>query len=903
MTSAATYPSPPNPDSSSKEGVVFSSPFTSIGKALLEVPDESGYIARLQKGIAVDKVTSFGDIKPRILTLSTDRFALFITHARLPSSSGAPETSTQQANSLIRKTPLITRKGILAKDQYLRYLDVADLSGWQTGVVATQTLEESRTGNKRLRKPRLKGVNSTVDDKAESIVSILYHGHKSLNVLVPSADNRTALLAVLRMMRSTYHMAKVWVSREALLVRYIWYDVDADQDQGIGLSEFKNMLQRINFAVSHVDKAFADFAKEVGASKKGLSYGQVMVLLQRLKNKQHGSVTDDIWTSVFGAEATTVSASVFLDKFLLGKQGMSHLTETDAENIISTLSAMEYTEDNTAASPTELTKAKFRVYLFDPMNAAYDPAAVLGSNGTDHAQDYPMSRYWINSSHNTYLTGDQLNSNSSVEAYMNALRRGCKCLELDCWDGEKSAKKKPLPVIYHGLTLTSKILFEDVIRCVKAYLMANPDTYPIILSLENHCSLEFQETMASDLETILGDFLYVPDMKNGEDNKFLPSPRQLIGKVVIKGKRPPDKDDDDEGTETAPSVAEEEEDLYAEPPANEKKKKPKVLPALARLTLFHGTKYKDFNDSIQSPASHMHSISETKITKILSKQAVNAPLWQEYNINHLTRTYPKGARVNSSNYNPILAWATGSQVVALNFQTPDMPLMINDGRFLENRRCGYILKPESVMSGEKAQETLGASMTKSNNDRTAMDMFEEYMLGASGDLAQDELLRTQLANGNTSVSEVNAHMTNRTKPLTLELRIVAGSCLPKPKGEKSGETIDPYLVVTLHDSEVDDKGKLAYTSSSFDTKPVDNNGFCPIWKDGAQTWQVVNPEVAVVVFSLKEKDWEFDDRVAEAAIPINRLRDGYRSVQLFDLNNSRSGAFGFASLLVEIKIV
>ena len=137
-----------------------------------------------------------------------------------------------------------------------------------------------------------------------------------------------------------------------------------------------------------------------------------------------------------------------------------------------------------------LTIDGFQQLLLSSANSAVDP-----SRTTTCADDMnqPLSHYFIATSHNTYVTGNQMTSASSAGMYKRCLLMGCRCLEIDCFDGPDGE-----PLVYHKHcpeASMKRIKFRDVVEAVNDYgFEASP--YPIIISFEMHCSMRHAQTQA-----------------------------------------------------------------------------------------------------------------------------------------------------------------------------------------------------------------------------------------------------------------------------------------------------------------------------------------------------------------------------------------------------------------------
>uniref|UniRef100_A0A8C1BVV9 Phosphoinositide phospholipase C n=1 Tax=Cyprinus carpio carpio TaxID=630221 RepID=A0A8C1BVV9_CYPCA len=431
-----------------------------------------------------------------------------------------------------------------------------------------------------------------------------------------------------------------------------------------------------------------------------------------------------------------------LTKFLNEKQRDSRLNEElfplvrpeQVKNLIE-----KYEPSSSNASRGQISPEGLMFYLMGSETSVVK----LDKLAQSHDMTQPIPHYFIKSSHNTYLTAGQLTGVSSPEMYRQCLLAGCRCLELDCWKGKPPDEE---PIITHGFTMTTEILFKDVIEAI-AESAFKTSKYPVVLSFENHVdSVKQQEKMAHYCRTIFGDALLVDllekyPLKPGHP---MPSPSELMGKILIKNKKSstpaskPEQAKKASGPEQANEAADtSESNQAADPnqpaPANpeasdpphaaddreehddhdeqdeEKMKNSDEGTAGQEVTAYEEmsalvnyvqpNKFISFENAAKKNKSFViSSFVETKGESLIAKNAVD---WVEYNKRQMSRIYPKGTRVDSSNYSPQPFWTAGCQFVALNYQTMDFPMQLNMALFEFNGRTGYLLKHDVVRRSDK----------------------------------------------------------------------------------------------------------------------------------------------------------------------------------------------------------
>ncbi|XP_033016844.1 1-phosphatidylinositol 4,5-bisphosphate phosphodiesterase delta-4 isoform X2 [Lacerta agilis] len=666
---------------------------------------------------------------------------------------------------------------------------------------------------------------------AECCFTVVFHGRRNnLDLIASSAEEAQCWIQGLRrLVQIVTNM-----DQKEKMDQWIcdWFmKADKDKDGRMNFKEVQHLLKMMNVAMNE-DHAFRLF-QMADKSETGTLEGEEFVLFYKALTQRDEVLELFQEYSEDGKKMTLLEFVDFLQQEQMEGAGIDEL----AMELID-----RYEPSETAKARHILSIDGFLTYLCSPDGSIFNPE----HRTVFQDMSQPLCHYFISSSHNTYLMEDQLRGQSSVEGYIRALKRGCRCLEVDCWDGSNGE-----PIVYHGHTFTSRIPFREVVTTLDKYAFL-ASKYPIILSLENHCSIEQQDIMAQQLKGILGQQLLTTTI-DGRVPVQLPSPEELKGKIILKGKKIGHLEDSLNGHLGEPPQREEEEEEEEGPEAEEevlrnedKKKEKKAKQSLSQelsdcIVYCKSVPFHSFQHSRSHYKSYeMSSFAESKARKLI-REAGNDFI--RHNAWQLTRIFPSGLRTDSSNYNPQAMWNVGCQLVALNFQTAGTEMDLCDGLFSKNGRCGYVLKPSFMKDPE------------------------------------------------TAFSPENPQSRENGSPLNIAIKIISGQQLPKMPNSKEGSIIDPLVRVEIHGIPAD--------SAKQETKYIDDNGFNPQWNEAFQ-FQVWVPELALLRFVVEDYDKASrNDFVGQYTLPLTSVKAGYRHIHLLSKDGT---GIPPASLFVHIRI-
>uniref|UniRef100_A0A8D0H8G1 Phosphoinositide phospholipase C n=1 Tax=Sphenodon punctatus TaxID=8508 RepID=A0A8D0H8G1_SPHPU len=461
----------------------------------------------------------------------------------------------------------------------------------------------------------------------------------------------------------------------------------------------------------------------------------------------------------------------------------------------------KYEPNNILAKKGQISVDGFMRYLSGGENGVVPPEKL----DLNEDMSQPLSHYFINSSHNTYLTAGQLAGNSSVEMYRQVLLSGCRCVELDCWKGRTAEEE---PVITHGFTMTTEISFKEVIEAI-AECAFKTSPFPILLSFENHVdSPKQQAKMAEYCRLIFGDALLMEPLEKYplEPGVPLPSPVDLMYKILVKNKKKSHKSSDGSAKK---KLADQASNICSDASSGFEPSSPGGTAGSEAMA----------TEEMSNLSFEMSSFVETKGLEQLTKSPVE---FVEYNKMQLSRIYPKGTRVDSSNYMPQVFWNAGCQMVALNFQTVDLSMQINLGMYEYNGKSGYRLKPEFMRRPDKH-----------------FDPFTE--------------------------SIVDGIVAN-----TLSVKIISGQFL-------SDKKVGTYVEVDMFGLPVDTRRKALKTKTS------QGNAINPVWEEEPIVFKkVVLPSLACLRIAVYEEGGKF---IGHRILPVSAIRPGYHYICLRNEKN------------------
>ncbi|NWR87538.1 PLCD4 phosphodiesterase, partial [Furnarius figulus] len=660
----------------------------------------------------------------------------------------------------------------------------------------------------------------------ERCFTIVFYGRRgNLDLIAGSAEEAQCWIQGLRQLIDPRSFALTFALLSLTWIRDWFQKADKNKDGRMNFKEVQHLLKMMNVDMNedHALRLFQDADK----SESGTLEGEEFVLFYKALTQREEVLSLFQEFSEDGKKLTLLELVDFLRQEQLEDEG----TEEMAMELID-----KYEPSETARARHVLSADGFLMYLCSPEGSIFNPQ----HRALWQDMNQPLCHYFISSSHNTYLIEDQICGQSSIEGYIRALKRGCRCLEVDCWDGPNGE-----PVVYHGHTFTSKIPFREVVSTLGKTSWGNSSLPPPLMGTSPPSSHP-QSAGSQGQQAPWRSWAL-------QGASLSPTPQELKHKILLKGKKIGRLEDTLDGPgDEVPNVSDDDNGAEAEEERRRAKvgdlgwglakDKESLAQALSDCVIYcKNVSFRGFEEAYShSRPSEISSLSEAKARKLIrdaGNEFVRHNAWQ------LTRIYPSGMRTDSSNYSPQEMWNVGCQIVALNFQTAGMEMDLCDGLFSQNSRCGYVLKPPF--------------------------MRDEETLFNPGDPSSRE----------------------GPSPITLTIQVISGQQLPKVASSKDGAIIDPLVRVEIHGVPADQAHQ--------ETKYIENNGFNPRWDETLQ-FQLHVPELALVRFVVEDYDkTSRNDFVGQFTLPFANIKPGYRHIHLLSKDGT---GIPPSSLFVHIHI-
>ncbi|KJH44633.1 Phosphatidylinositol-specific phospholipase C, Y domain protein [Dictyocaulus viviparus] len=292
----------------------------------------------------------------------------------------------------------------------------------------------------------------------------------------------------------------------------------------------------------------------------------------------------------------------------------------------------------------------------------------------------------------------------------------------------------------------------------------------------------------------------------------------------------------------------------------------------------------------------MCSFVESKLDKLVEKGLVT------FNIRQLSRVYPHGSRITSANYNPVPMWNASCHMVALNYQTGDRAMQLNQGKFMGNGRCGYVLKPEYMIDGSFdpqhgemvrssipiriiVQVIAGRHLSRRDKHKGICSPFVEVEI--VGLPCDDRVYKTRTIDlyelGNDGDHCTNASCCSSERKNFHKIGEVDNGWVTTKPTPPTFRVWGPFL-----------RGYQVYLRAS--------NGLNPLWNQ-TFVFKVTCPEMALLRFQVEDGDFvgpKTDPFIGQAVFPLDSIRSGFRSIPL---RNQFSEELELSSLLVHMQMI